>query len=92
VTSSPTYRELTDRADRYIARAAVELATTSLNGRRAGFTLISGVTSVQIDDPADAARTITALTVVRGPRRRANPRRGPNPPTRTQAKHLDPRR
>jgi hypothetical protein len=35
VTGSPTYRELLDRADGDIARAAVELATAQLNSRRA---------------------------------------------------------
>jgi hypothetical protein len=35
VTGSPTYRELIDRADGNVARAAVELATAPLNGGRA---------------------------------------------------------
>lgn len=35
MTSSPTYRELIDRAEGNVARAAVELATTPPNDRRA---------------------------------------------------------
>ncbi len=35
MTSSPTYRELVDRADGNVARAVVGLATVPLNGRRA---------------------------------------------------------
>lgn len=35
MTGGPTYRELIDRADRDVARAAIELATAPLNSRRA---------------------------------------------------------
>jgi hypothetical protein len=41
VTGSPPYRGLLDRADGDIARAAVELATAPLNGRRAALEAVA---------------------------------------------------